>query len=49
MGWIERIWGISPDGGTGATEAMLVAGLGLVVAAAVLAMSRSVRRRTRKS
>ena len=31
MDFIERIFGVSPDAGTGATEAALVVGLAMVV------------------
>jgi MYXO-CTERM domain-containing protein len=42
MDWIERIFSIAPDGGSGVTELLLVLALGLVVIAAI-----SVRRRRR--
>jgi hypothetical protein len=35
MNWLEKVLGISPDGGNGATEAAIVIGLALVVAVAL--------------
>jgi hypothetical protein len=32
MDWIETMFGISPDGGSGATELLYVAGVALAVA-----------------
>lgn len=44
MDWIERLLGISPDGGNGSFEALLASLVGvaiIAVAAAVLALRRS--------
>ena len=44
MDWIERLLGISPDGGNGSFEALLASLVGvaiIVVAAAVIARRRS--------
>jgi hypothetical protein len=40
MKWLETMLGISPDSGNGATEAVLVLGLALVVGAALAARRR---------
>ena len=32
MDWIEQLFGISPDGGDGTTEAMIVLAVGLAIA-----------------
>jgi hypothetical protein len=37
MDWIETIFGISPDGGDGATEAMIVTVVGVVLASIIIA------------
>lgn len=37
MGWIERLFGSSPDGGNGSLEALVAVGLALLFAAAVFA------------
>jgi hypothetical protein len=44
MGWIETFFGLSPDGGSGATEAATVLGLALVVAVAIAVRRRNARR-----
>jgi hypothetical protein len=38
MDWIERIFGISPDGGDGSTEALIVVAA-IVIAAIVIAVT----------
>lgn len=44
MDFIERIFGISPDGGDGSTEVLLVTAVLAVIVA--VAVTRMVRRRT---
>ena len=46
MNWIEKLMGISPDGGNGVTELTLALALALVLAAA---MAAATRRRARAS
>ena len=42
MDWIEQLFGISPDGGDGSFEALILA---IIVAVAVVSLARVVRRR----
>ena len=51
MDWIEKIFHVSPDGGSGLTEMLILGGLVLVVGSASirLVMSRARRRRRRSS
>lgn len=35
MDWIESLFGISPDGGSGATEMLVVASLAMLAAAVI--------------
>ena len=46
MQWIETMFGMSPDGGSGATEALFVLA-GLAIAALVVAGARQVSARRR--
>lgn len=43
MDWIERLFGLSPDGGDGSTELMIVLALSVMAAAAVAARIPPVR------
>lgn len=43
MNWLERVLGISPDGGNGATEVAVVLGVALVLALAGAAHKRFAR------
>ena len=43
MGWLETIWGISPDGGSGATEVVFCLGLLVSLAIAFAARGRAIR------
>lgn len=50
MDWIERLFGVSPDGGSGALELMIAAVVALAVVVAVATRkgrTRLVRRRWR--
>ncbi len=48
MEWIEELFDISPDGGSGSLEALIVAAVGIVVIGALVG-TRSTLRRTRRS
>jgi Tfp pilus assembly protein FimT len=45
MNFIERMFGVSPDGGNGATETMIVVAVLAILVA--VALSRVLRRQTR--
>jgi len=45
MNFIEKVLGISPDGGNGVTEVTLLLALGLVVTAAFFAVRRTIATR----
>lgn len=47
MDWIEQVLGISPDGGSGLTEVVLLVALVCLIAGVVL-RGRSVRARRRR-
>jgi hypothetical protein len=46
MDFIERIFGVSPDGGSGATELLWLLGFGLAV---LIAAAFAVRRRAQRN
>lgn len=48
MDWIEQLFGLSPDGGDGTTEAMIVAAVGVAVAIVIYARVPKVRNYIRK-
>jgi hypothetical protein len=48
MDWIEKVFGISPDGGNGATEALFVAA-GIAIAALILSRVPAVRGYARRA
>ena len=47
MDWIETLFGISPDGGDGTTEAAIVFACVLVAGAAIMIRSPNLRARVR--
>jgi hypothetical protein len=48
MDWIERIFGISPDGGDGTTELLFLAGA-VAIVALVIARTPAIREYARRS
>jgi hypothetical protein len=48
MDWIERLFGVSPDGGNGATEAMILFSLGVAIVLLLTALVPSLRERVRR-
>jgi hypothetical protein len=48
MDWIERLFGISPDGGDGSAEIMIFAAVAIVLAGVLAARVPSVRNRLRQ-
>jgi hypothetical protein len=47
MDWIERLFGVSPDGGDGTTEAAIVFAVVIVLVAVIATSVPSVRARVR--
>jgi hypothetical protein len=47
MDWIETLFGLSPDGGDGTTEAAIVFGCVVVMGAAIIMRSPELRKRIR--
>jgi hypothetical protein len=45
--WIERLFGVSPDGGSGGTEALLLSAIVIAVVMAVMGVRVLARRRGR--
>jgi hypothetical protein len=43
MDWIEKLFGVSPDGGDGSAELMIFAAIAIVLAAVLAARVPSVR------
>jgi len=48
MDWIEQLFGLSPDGGDGTAEAMIVAAVSVAVAIVIYARVPKVRTYIRK-
>ncbi len=48
MEWIEELFDISPDGGSGSLEALIVAAVGIVVIGALVGTRSTVRRVRRR-
>jgi hypothetical protein len=45
MDFIERLFGVSPDGGDGSTEVIYVAAIAIIVAALAYARYRTTKKR----
>jgi hypothetical protein len=48
MDWIEKIMGVSPDGGNGTLELLLAFAVGLVIVTGIAAIRSGPRRALRK-